>query len=314
MGDVIAAVRVGEKRLAALGDPFHRPADAARRPQRDDLLGVDEDFRAEAAAHVGRDHAQLVLGGHADEGGDDESRNVRVLAGVPQGEMAGAGVVFRDRRARLDGVRHQAIVDDVELGDVLGRLERRLDRLRVAQRPLIDRVLGRDLVNLRRAPLLSLARIGDRGQHVIIDLHLLGCVLGLRQSLGDHHRDRIAHVACLAVGERRMRRHLHGRAVLGMDHPAADQIADLVGGKLGAGEHGEHARPRRRRFGVDPLDARVSVRRAQKIRMGLARAADIVGVVAFSRDEALILFAPYRGADTGRAHDWPPVTVDLATR
>jgi hypothetical protein len=32
MGDVIAAVRVGEKRLAAFGDPLHRTANATRRP------------------------------------------------------------------------------------------------------------------------------------------------------------------------------------------------------------------------------------------------------------------------------------------
>ena len=74
VGDVIAAVRVGEKRLRAVGDPFHRPADALRRPKRHDFFGIDENLRAEAAADIRRDHAQLVLGRHADEGGDDEPR------------------------------------------------------------------------------------------------------------------------------------------------------------------------------------------------------------------------------------------------
>ena len=50
-----------------------------RRPQRHDFFGIDENLRAEAAADVRRDHAQLVLRRHADEGGDDEARDVRVL-------------------------------------------------------------------------------------------------------------------------------------------------------------------------------------------------------------------------------------------
>ena len=119
VGDVIAAVRIGEERLAAVGDPFHRAADALRRPQRHHFLGIDENLRAETAADIGRDDAQLVLGRHADEGGDDEPRHVRILRGVPERERAGAGIVLADRGARLHGVRHQPVVDDVELGDVM---------------------------------------------------------------------------------------------------------------------------------------------------------------------------------------------------
>ena len=109
-----------------------------RRPQADDLFRIDEDLRAEAAADIGRDHAQLVLGRHADEGGDHEPRDMRVLRRVPEREAVGAGIVFADRGARLDRVRHQAVVDDVELGDVLGRLERGVGRLR-RRRGAIDR-------------------------------------------------------------------------------------------------------------------------------------------------------------------------------
>ena len=203
MGDVIAAMRVGEKRFGAVRDPFHRPADPLRRPQRHDLLGVDENLRAEAAADVGRDHAQLVLGRHADEGGDDEARDVRILRRIPQRERAAAGVILGDRGARLHRVGHQAVVDDVELGDVLGRLEGGVDRFRVAEVPLVDRVVRRDVVNLRRAGLLRRRRIGDRRQHRVIDFDLLGGIARLRQRLGDHHRDRIADMAGLAAGERR---------------------------------------------------------------------------------------------------------------
>ena len=227
---------------------------------------------------------------------------MRILRRVPQRKRAGAGIVIADRDARLDRVRHQAVVDDVELGDVLGRFECGIDRLGVAEMPLIDRVVGRDVVDLRRAGLLRRRRIGDRGQHRVIDFDFLRGVARLRQRLSEHHRDRIADMAGLAVGERRMRRHFHRRAVLGMDHPAADQIADLVVGEVGAGEHRDHARHRGRRFGVDGFYRGMRVRGANEISVGLARAGDVVGVVALTRDEALIFFPAHRGADPGSAH------------
>ena len=151
VGDMIAPVGVGEERLRAVGHPFHRPPDALGRPQRHDLFGVNENLRAEAAADVGRDHAQLVLRRHADEGGDHQPRDVRILRGIPQRERAGAGVVLGDGGARLNRVGHQAVVDDVELGDVLGRLEGGIDGVGVAEVPLVDRVVRRDVMDLRRA-------------------------------------------------------------------------------------------------------------------------------------------------------------------
>ncbi len=243
-----------------------------------------------------------MLRRHADKGGDDEPRDVRILRGVPQRKRAGAGIVIADRRARLDGVRHQPIIDDVELGDVLGRLERGVDRLGVAEMPLVDRIIRRDIVDLRRAGLLRRRGIGDGGQHRVIDFDFFGGVARGRQRFGDHHRDRIADMAGFAVGQRRMRRHFHRRAVLGMDHPAADQIADLVVGKLGAGQHGDHARHGGCRFGVDRFYRGVRMRRANEIGESLAGPADVVGVMALAGDEALIFLAAHRDADTGSAH------------
>ena len=66
-------------------------------------------------------------------------------------KLSDAGIVFADRGARLDRIRHQPVVDEVERGHMLCRLERSLDGLRIAEMPLVDRVCGRDLVDLRRA-------------------------------------------------------------------------------------------------------------------------------------------------------------------
>ena len=153
-----------------------------------------------------------------------------------------AGIVIADRRARLHRVRHQPVVDDVELGDVVGGLERGFRRALLAEVPLVDRVVRRDVMDQRRASRLRLGGIGNSGQHLIIDLDVLGRVLGLVERLGDHHGDRVAHMVRLVGRDRRMRRHLHRRAVLRGDGPAANQVADLVVGQFLAGQDRDHAR------------------------------------------------------------------------
>ena len=293
-------MRVSEEGFAAIGGPLHRPAHFARRPQADDLFRIDEDLGAEAATDVGRDHPQFVLGRDTDEGGDDEPRHVRVLRGVPQRQVVGAGVIFGQRHPRLDGVRNQPVVDDVQGGDVLGLGKGRFHRLLVAERPFVDGVLGRDLVDLRAR--FSLGRINHRREHLVIDHHLLGGVAAQRLGFGNHHRHRVADMVHRLGGDRRMRRHLHRRAVLGMDHPAADQTADLVGRKLRAGEHVDHAGHGLGRADVDLLDLGARVRRAYEHGAGFARPDHVVGISAVSGDEANVFLTAYRRADPGRAH------------
>ncbi len=86
-----------------------------------------------------------------------------------------------------------------------------------------------------------------------------------------------------------------------MDHPAADQIADLVGRKIGAGQHRDHAGHRLAAVDVDLLDLGVRMRRAHEHRAGLARPADVVGVLALAGDEAEVFLATHRRADPGRS-------------
>ena len=228
MGDVVAAMRVGEEALRALGRPLDRTAaDALRGPDADHFLGIDEDLGAEAAAHVRRDHAQLVLRREAMEGGDHEARHVRVLAGGVERVVVHARVVVADRGARLHGVGDQAVVDEVDLRHMRRRLEGGIGRGLVADRPVEDAVVGRLVVDLRLVA-HGLRHVDDMRQHVVVDLHGGGGGLGLVLRLGDDDGDVVADVAHLADGEDRMRPGLHRRAVLGVDHPAADEAADLV--------------------------------------------------------------------------------------
>ena len=176
---VIAAVRVGQERFAALARPLDRAVDALARPDDRGLFGVQEDLRAEAAADVGRDHAHLVLRQSQHERRHQQALDVRVLARhVERVAVVGAGV-RRDRGARLDRVGNEAVVDDVDLRDVRGLRERRVDRRLVAERPRVALVAGRLVVDLRRAGLQRIGRVDDRRQHFVVDFDQLGGVLRL---------------------------------------------------------------------------------------------------------------------------------------
>ena len=97
-----------------------------------------------------------------------------------------------------------------------------------------------------------------------------------------------------------------GDAVLGVDHPAADQIADLVVDDLLAGQHGDHARHLLAGGGVDALDLGVGVRAADELRIGHAVQADVVDVAALAGDETLVFLAQRRGRRCLHSHDRSP--------
>ena len=106
--------------------------------------------------------------------------------------------------------------------------------------------------------------------------------------------------------QQRVRAHLHGRAVLGLDQPAADQVAQPVGLDVLAGEHGQHAGHGLGRGLVDAADPRMGVRAAHEVGVGLAVLVDVVGVAALAGDEALVLLADDRGADALLSHRSAP--------
>ena len=302
VGDVVAPVGVAQEGFAALGRPLDRAADLLGGPNAHGFLGVDEDLGAEAAADVRRDDAQLVFGRDADEGGQHEAGDVRVLARGVEREAFGALVVVAHRGARLHGVGDQAVVDEVELGHVGGAREGVVGRLAVAEVPAEHDVVGRDLVHGLAADASRRGGVHHGVEHLVVHRDLLRRVLGLRVGVGDHHGDVVADVADLALGQRRVRARLHGRAVHRMDHPAADQAAHLVGREVGAGVDRHDARFRFRLRGVDRQDAGVGVGRAQEARVSLAGAVHVVDVLSLAGDVALVFAAEHGGADAGCTH------------
>jgi CO/xanthine dehydrogenase Mo-binding subunit len=61
LGDMVARLIVGQEDLAALGGPFDRATEFARKPEHKRLLGIERALGAEAAAHIGRYYPQLML-------------------------------------------------------------------------------------------------------------------------------------------------------------------------------------------------------------------------------------------------------------
>ena len=84
---VLAAVGVGGEALAAVLDPPQRDAELARRPGQRHLLGQQDALVAEAAADVGRDHADLALV-DAQALGEAGAHDVRLLGGGVHDELA----------------------------------------------------------------------------------------------------------------------------------------------------------------------------------------------------------------------------------
>jgi hypothetical protein len=101
---MVACLVIGQKDLAALGGPFDRAAELARKPEHERLLGIERTLCAEAAAHIGRHHTQLVLRQLQHEGSDQKSMDVWRLARGVECVFAGATVEFAGGGARLHRV------------------------------------------------------------------------------------------------------------------------------------------------------------------------------------------------------------------
>ena len=196
--DLVAPVDRGAHVLRARLGPLDRAADLARDPRRDDLLGEVRDLHAEAAADVGRDHADPVLA-HLQLARHEEADQVRVLAREVQRELVAA--VVGDAHARLDRGAGRAVVDDPPLDDDLG-LGPRLVHVAAADRPLVDLVGPELRVDERGAVLERLLGVDDHGQRVVVDEHLLGRVDDRVLVLADHDGDALADVLDLVLGQR----------------------------------------------------------------------------------------------------------------
>ena len=124
---VVARERGGRQVLDAVLDPFDRPAGDDRGDDRADVARIGADLVAEAAADVGRDDVDLVLGDFRDQRGDGAD-DVRRLERAPDGELALDLVERGDALAGLERAGVHARIGDQLLDGDLGLVEGRIGR------------------------------------------------------------------------------------------------------------------------------------------------------------------------------------------
>ena len=286
---VVARERGGGEVLDAVLHPLHRLARDDGGDDGADVAGIGADLVAEAAADVGRDHVDLVLGDLGDQRGH-RADDVRRLERAVDRQLALDLVEGGDALAGLERGGMRAVVGDQLLDLHLGIGEGGIGAGLVAHRPLEDVVVvlagavragglaGEVLAQHGRVGRHRLEGIDDDGQPLVFDLDGLHAVGRRVAVLGDDEGDLLVLEQHLAVGQH----HLH---VVGeRRHPGEVDALQLLGG-----QHRQHARHLQRLGGVDLLDAGVGILRAHEVAEQHAGQLQVVDVVALALREADVL-------------------------
>ena len=153
------------------------------------------------------------------------------------------------------------------------------DVVRVPARPVRAVLLVLDvLAQHRRVRIQRLERIDQRRQLLVVDLDQLDRVRGGIAVGRDHERDLLALEQHLLVGQHRL-------------HVAGERrhVVEIERLQVGGGQDRLDARHLERRGGVDPLDPRMAVGRADEVAEQHARQLDVVDIVALAAGEAGVL-------------------------
>jgi hypothetical protein len=312
-GDVVAPVDGGEVVLRALLDPLHRHAETPREGGGEELLGVDVQLGAEAAADVGSDHAHLGLV-EPERRREQEPQDVRDLRGRPDGQVAvrlGPG----EHRARLHRVRDQPRLDVAAAHRHVGRREGGVDIAGV-ELPRVALVRADRGVDERRALPQRVLDVDHDRERLVVHLDELGRVPGGGGAGRDDDRDRVSLVARLVERERPVLRVLH---VLG-DGPGARHRRLPVLAQVGSREDRDHAGGAPRGVEPDAPDACVRVGAAHERHVERAGQAHVARVAPATRQQRTVLLARNpRPDEAGRAglggghHDTPAAAFTAST-
>jgi hypothetical protein len=280
----VAALEVRDERFRALGGPFHRPPEPARRPDDHRLLGMNVGARAERSSYIL---------GHDTNGLPFDSKNfgkylLHPVDALAAGDERVASIlVIGHRRARLDRAARDSLVDELVAHD---------------ERCAIERALHSRLVAHRAAK----ARSALRWQRLVLHFHALGGVARRVARLGDQRRNRLAHMARFAARQwpvRTLERIVESGPVDVECLHGIRNVADRqqpVGRVVLAGKEREAVACR-----SDRNNARVGMRRAHERAPELSRQRDIVGEAPFPGQQPVVLQARERPADQHvRAAPW----------
>ena len=300
--EAAARLLVGQQALGALGHPFHRPADDLRCPERQRVFRQAAAAGPEAAAHVVADHAEPALRQPEDLLRQDRADTVRRLDGGADRVAVLVIVIPGEAAARLHRVAGHPVDADTVAHDVSRPGEPVRHRRRIAD--LVGKGLVAGVVVPDRRRAVGERRVGRRQRRHgrVVDRHQLGGVPRRIHRLGDDEGDRLARHADAALGEQRLRRLETGRAVGAPGRHHRPHRAEPAFREIVSGEHGEHARRRQRRPGVDGAHIGMGVRRAQDDGAGLAGRVHVVEIAPAPAQEPEILAPPDGVADPHHGH------------
>ena len=111
------------------------------------------------------------------EGCHEQAFDVRILVGHIQCVLVAGAVVAANGGAGLHGVGRQAVVDQIQLGDMSSTCKRSIDSSFVANGPVVAMVVGG--FSVKGGGLFGMAHIDHCGQDVVFNFHQLGSVFGL---------------------------------------------------------------------------------------------------------------------------------------
>jgi hypothetical protein len=156
------------------------------------VLRVAAELHAEAAAHLGGDHAHEVLR-QREQGGEVVAEVVGGLVSRPRHDPAREGIRRGHEGSWLDGHATQPLVDHALLDHAVGTLEGRLGVAGLDLLDVLDVPVG-VVVQLGRSVLHGREHVVDHGERLPVH-HDLGGRVGRDRLRRRHHRGHgLAHV------------------------------------------------------------------------------------------------------------------------
>ena len=256
---LIALLMRGQKILAPVFDPFHRPTQQCSGGGDVDVLRVKRALGAEAAADIGRHHADLMVTKteHFHHAALDA---MRALGRHVQRVGIVMRIVFGNDAAALHKKRPAAMLVNF-FAKHMRRAGERAIGVAYLQRKARGDIRFRTRVRQRRARIQRGAAIVDRRQRFVIDFHQLRGIFGDVAAVGDHARHRFSGVTGFVLGERvRQLDQLDRR----MRHQQRQRVVARGFWQISVRQHGMHAGQGERGGFVDAVDFGVRVGAAHK--------------------------------------------------
>ena len=289
---MVARMDVGDEALEAVGDELHRAPQDLRHGRDRDLVRVDMDLDAEAAADILADDAdgpfldpQLL--------GEDALHHVRRLGGMVHRQRPIGGIPVGDDAARFQRDAGVAAGDEGRLHHLVRGGHGGGD-IALFRRAGEDQVVAKLGVDHHRAGVERGFHVELRGQRVPLHRQRGDAIFRRGAAVGDDSHHRLTLPGRAIQRQRILRRGFHALQVIERRHPG---IADL--GEIGAGEDTQHARHLPRGRGVHGPDARMRVGASQEGGMRHARQRHVIGIGGAALDELRQVRPRHGAADIG---------------